>query len=92
MPVIKKRHGKQTKFKAVVELLQGDQTVSELCSKYMVHQSALFRWKKEFLEKGPDVFDKGQGHKDQTKHITQLERKIGELTMDVDFLNKALGK
>tara|TARA_B100000959_G_C14639053_1_gene483491 strand:- start:307 stop:585 length:279 start_codon:yes stop_codon:yes gene_type:complete len=92
MTTIKKRHGKKTKFKAVVDLLQENHTVSELCSKYGIHQSALFRWKKDFLEKGPDFFDKSCSRGDKSKTINQLERKIGELTMDVDFLNKALGR
>lgn len=71
-------------------LLQGNQTVAELCDKYQVHQSALFRWKKEFLDAGPELFDKGKKKTSESGQVEQLQRKIGELTMDLDFLKKAL--
>jgi transposase len=88
---IGKRHSKQAKFEAVLALLQGNQTVSELCTKYSVHQSALFRWKREFLEAGPDIFDKNKKQSTEGVKVAVLQRKIGELTMDIDFLKEALG-
>jgi len=93
MTKIGKRHSSKIKFEATLALILENQTVSELCEKYKVHQSALFRWKKDFLEAGPTLFDSGRPFKTPaTQQIDHLQRKIGELTMDIDFLKKALGK
>lgn len=90
MTKIGKRHSKKTKFEAVILMISGNHTIAELCEKYKVHQSALFRWKKDFLEMGPDIFDSRPSKIPASERVDYLQRKIGELTMDVDFLKKAL--
>lgn len=91
MAKIGKRHSKQAKFDAVIALIKGNETIAQLCDKYKVHQSTLFQWKKEFFDAGPDVFDKDK-KSEKSPPVDQLQRKIGELTMDIDFLRKALGR
>ena len=90
MTKIGKRLSKKTKFDAVISMISGNYTVAELCEKHKVHQSALFRWKKDFLELGPDIFESRPSKTPPSIRIDALQRKIGELTMDVDFLKKAL--
>lgn len=91
MSHFRKKHSKQTKFEAVLALIKGDLTISEICQKYTIHQSVLHRWKKEFMEKGADIFDtKFPGKKSDDTTVEHLQRKIGELTMDIDFLKKNL--
>lgn len=91
MSTIRKHHTKQTKFAAVLLMIKGEMTISEISKKYNVHQSVLQRWKKEFMGKGADIFDsKVTSKKSDTVIIDQLQRKIGELTMDIDFLKKNL--
>jgi transposase-like protein len=53
-----KRYPPKFKFQVVLELLQGEQSVGQLAKSYGVHPNAILKWKKELLEKGPQVFTK----------------------------------
>jgi transposase len=85
-------HSKQLKFQAAIALLSEKQTLTELSQKYGIHQSVLQRWKREVLENGPELFDRGVKPKSEDKEIEGLQKKVGQLTMEVDFLKKVLGK
>ena len=92
MSVRRKAHSKQTKFQAALALASGQQTLAELTQKYEVHQSVLQRWKKDLLDNGSSLYDRHAKPKTEQKEIEALQRKIGQLTMELDFLKKALGK
>ena len=55
-----------------------------------VHPSDLHRWKRELKEHGERAFN-GAGKKraEETK-VAELERKIGQQTVEIDFLKRAL--
>lgn len=89
----RRHHSSKTKLEAAISMISGKYPVAELAQKYGVHPGLLQRWKAELLEKGVEVFN--VGHKKRTEEgptVDDLKRKIGELTMDLDFLKKALGK
>lgn len=88
----RKIYSKQVKFQAAMALISEKHTLAELSQKYGVHQTVLQRWKKDLLEKGPGVFDSKTKPKAEHKEREGLQRKIGQLTMELDFLKKALGK
>jgi len=92
MSTQRKQHSKQTKFQAAVALISEKSTLAELTQKYGVHQSVLQRWKKDLLDKGSSLYDRNTKPKGKHKEIDALQRKIGQLTMELDFLKKALGK
>ena len=92
MSVRRKTHSKKAKFQAALALITGQQTLAELTQQYGVHQSVLQRWKKELLENGANLYDRNARPKAEHKEIDSLQRKIGQLTMENDFLKKALGK
>lgn len=92
MSIERKTHTKKVKFQAALELISEKHTLAELCQKYNVHQRVLYRWKKELLENGASLFDRKTKPKSEDKEINALERKVGQLTMENDFLKKALGK
>jgi|688.fasta_scaffold2011780_1 transposase len=92
MSKIRKTHSKDLKFKAALAMIKGDKTLSQLSTEYGVAQSVLHRWKQTLQQEGPTLFEdqrKGQMCKDQS---SDLERKIGQLVMENDFLKKALGQ
>ena len=89
---IKKKHSKQVKFKAAIELYKSDKTASQISQEYGIHQNVLQRWKKKLLEAGPDLFEDQRQKKALNDPSVDLERKIGQLTMEIDFLKKVLGQ
>jgi transposase len=77
------------KINIIREVEQGIKQ-AEICRKYDVHPVMLNRWMKEF-RKYPDSAFNGKGHqyKDEAR-IAELERLVGKLYAENDFLKKAL--
>lgn len=88
---MRKVHGKEFKFKVALEAIRGDMTIAEIVSKYGVAESLVFKWKKQLLDQGSDVF--GSAPKPSpTQDVKELHAKIGQLTLERDFLETALLK
>ena len=83
----------QEKAEIVLEILREESPLAEISRKYEVAQPLLSRWKAEFIGKMPSVFDKNgkDVEKLRNEHEEEKElliKKIGELSMDVDWLKK----
>lgn len=92
---MKKRtnYSAEVKTKVVLEILSEESTLNELAAKYDINPVLLSRWKKEFLERASEVFKKGPSESEKEleqskEHIAELERKVGQLTYEVDWLKK----
>ncbi len=91
----RKRRNHSSTFKAKVALaaIKGDRTLAELAMQFEVHPNQIVTWKKQLVKSAEEVFDKrGSGPRDQEIQIKELHAKIGELSMEKDFLSKALGR
>ena len=91
--VMKKQRRKHTaEFKATValEALKGMETVNEIAAKYEVHPVQVSSWKKELLEGAGSLFERKNARADKEieQERAQLERKVGQLTMENEFLKK----
>jgi transposase len=79
-------------FKSEVSLmaLREEFTILEISKRYKLHPSVIKRWKSEALQGLKSVFEKGQKSELEASElkIEQLERKVGQLTIDNDFLKK----
>ncbi len=90
----KKRRTFSAEFKARValEALRGLKTINEIAADHEVHPVQVSAWKRELVEGLPGVFEKGtsQRRADEAaeKERAGLERKIGQLTVEVDWLRK----
>lgn len=84
------------KFEIVLHVLKGEKTLNEICKHYEVAPSQVHAWRKEFLEKGAQLFDKAEKAASVNAEIEQQQKvlyeKIGQLTVERDFLKKAWGK
>lgn len=73
--------------------LKGDRTMSELATRFDVHPHQIKQWKDQLLDGVADVFDnKPRGGKEPEIDVTSLHAKIGQLTLENDFLEGALAK
>ena len=91
----KKRRNHSATFRAKVALdaLKGDKTLSELASHYELHATQIQQWKKQLLEGSKDVFGASEKERKHVEsEIKELHAKIGQLTMERDFLAKAFGR
>jgi len=85
----RRKFTKEFKQTAVRRLNSG-QSAAEVARALEVHPSDLYRWKRELEEHGERAFN-GAGKKraEETK-VAELERKIGQQTVEIDFLKRAL--
>jgi transposase len=87
----RRNHAPAFKAKVALEALKGDQTIVELAERYQVHPNQITEWKKQLLEHAADVFGKDRTI-DQGPNVKELHAKIGQLSMENDFLSNALGR
>jgi transposase-like protein len=72
--------------------VKGEQTITELSQRFDVHPNQITQWKTQMLEQLPTVFEQSGVSKEPSVDIKTLHAKIGELTLENDFLEKALTK
>jgi transposase len=71
--------------------LKGDKTLAELSRQYDLHQNQIVDWKNQLLNSAEEVF-KGGAKSEPEIDIKSLHAKIGQLTLENDFLEGALNK
>lgn len=79
------------KKKIAVEALKGERTTNEIAKAYEVHPVQVCQWKKELLDGAESLFEKRNRKKpDAEAEKAILERKIGQLIVENDWLKKKL--
>lgn len=89
----RKQYNPEFKAKVALEALKGERTVAELSSRFGVHPTMIHQWKKSLLEGAPGVFTRGGVAREPTldkEALKDLHAKIGELTVERDFLSGKL--
>lgn len=89
----RRNHSPAFKAKVALAALKGDRTMSELATQFDVHPNQIKQWKDQLLDDVTDVFDdKPKGPKEPEIDVKSLHAKIGQLTLENDFLEGALDK
>ncbi len=82
------------KAKVALEALRGDRTIQEIAAKHKVHPNQVSTWKRQAVDGLGAVFSHGaeRAGRDHEAEVHELHAKIGELTLENDFLEGALSK
>lgn len=87
------RHTPAFKAKVALAAVQEQESIAQLAKRYGVHANQIYKWKREFIEQAAVVFEGGAGSTEgSTEREDELLRKIGELTVERDFLSRGLGQ
>ena len=95
-----RKYNSDFKFKVVMKYLSENYTTYQICSEYDIAKSTLHKWVKQFKASSCDIFSEAKLSKEEKfnkkeqkkkdKEIDKLYKKIGQLTMERDFLKKFL--
>ena len=88
----RRNHSPTFKSKVALAAVKGEQTITELSQRFDVHPNQITQWKNQLLEQLPSVFEQGGKSQEPSVDIKTLHAKIGELTLENDFLESALTK
>ena len=82
------------KVKVALEARVGDKTLAELAAKHDVHPNMITQWKRQAKQSLPAAFGRkaSRGSTDRDAEVKELHAKIGQLTVENDFLSKAFGR
>ena len=82
------------KAKVALEALRGDKTIQEIAGRHKVHPNQVSTWKRQAMEGLGAMFSNGvdKARDDHEDEVHDLHAKIGQLTVENDFLSKAFGR
>ena len=94
---MKQNRGKHTpsfKARVALEALKGEETIAKLANRFEVHPSQIRKWKQSLAEGAAGIFgdDQAQKKKDDTNLVARLYQQIGQIKLERDFLDNALGR
>ena len=86
----RRQHSPELKVRVGLEALKGIEPVHAIAAKYQVHPVQVSQWKKEMLERLPEVFARKAptGEAEMAEREARLYQKIGQLEVELDWLKK----
>ena len=73
----------------ILQMAEAGQTVGDICREHGIKDTVLSRWKQEFIERAPQLFARGDRQSQEEERIADLERLVGQLTMELQAAKKA---
>ena len=88
----RRNHSPAFKAKVALDAITGEEPLIVVAERFDVHPNQITTWKRQLLHDAAMVFGEGEKVKEEGPSIAELHAKIGELTMENDFLSGALGR
>lgn len=89
----RRNHSAAFKAKVALEAFRGEKTLAQLASHFDVHANQITSWRSQLLEGVAGIFGNGASEGTaERERFRELHEKIGERTVERDFLDGALGK
>ena len=88
----RRNHTATFKAKVALAALKGDKTLAELAQQFDVHPNQITDWKTRLQESAAGGFGEDKAEQQVKVDVTRMQAKIGELTLENDFLETALVK
>lgn len=76
------------KARIILEILTEGKSLSQASREYNIKDSVLSRWKKEFIERSPQLFENGASSDERDERIAELERMVGRLATELEMRKK----
>jgi transposase len=90
----RRRFTAEFKAKVALEAIRGEQTIHDLASRYELHPNMITNWKRQAIDNMAAAFSGTAERSNQVEEtqVKELHAKIGQLTVERDFLAKAFGR
>ncbi len=76
------------KARIVLEILTEGKSLSQASREHGIKDSVLSRWKKEFIERSPTLFENSASKDARDERIAELERMVGRLATELEMRKK----
>ena len=88
----RRNHTAAFKAKVALEAAREEQTLTELAQRFDLHPNQITQWKNQLLQRTTEVFAEFSKPDDPPIDVKTLHAKVGQLTLENDFLEGALTK
>ena len=85
----RRRFTAEFRARVVLEVISGAKVGAEICREHNIKPQLLSTWKAQFVQNAPLVFDSGRGRDETQERIVELERLLGQKTLELEVAKKA---
>ena len=82
----RKRYSPKLKFQVVLEALTGEKTPGQIAKQYGIHPKSVGLWKKQFLERGAEIFTEDDSVQEYERRLADLEQLLGKKEVEIALL------